>query len=82
MTFGSSLFLIAVGAILRYATTFEVNGVNIDEVGLILMVVGLIGFVLSLLYTMIWAGDRSRFASRDRYGDPRYGGPPPEDPRY
>jgi hypothetical protein len=82
MTFGSSLFLIAVGAILRYATTFEVNGVNIDEVGLILMIVGVIGFVLSLLYTMVWAGERSRWYRSWGRGDPRYGGPPPEDPRY
>jgi hypothetical protein len=60
MTIGTSLFLIAVGAILRYATNFHVRGVNMDEVGLILMIVGIIGFVISLLYALIWAGERSR----------------------
>ncbi len=82
MTFGSSLFLIAVGAILRYATTFEVNGVNIDEVGLILMIVGVIGFVLSLIYELIWAGERQRWYrswGRERYAQQP---PPPDDPRY
>jgi len=38
MTIGTSIFLIAVGAILRYATNFHVRGVDIDEVGLILMI--------------------------------------------
>jgi hypothetical protein len=77
MTIGTSLFLIAVGAILRYATNFHVKGVNMDEVGLILMIIGIIGFVISLLYTLIWAGERSRwyrYSPRDRYG--------PDDPTY
>ena len=50
MTIGTSIFLIAVGAILRYATNFHIRGVDIDEVGLILMIVGAAAFVLSLLY--------------------------------
>jgi hypothetical protein len=73
MTVGTSLFLIAVGAILRYATSFHVKGVDIDEVGLILMIIGVIGFALSLLYELIWAGERSRYYRywhRDRYVDP------------
>ena len=82
MTFGTSIFLIAVGAILRYATNLHVKGVDIDEVGLILMIVGVVAFVISLLYELIWAGERSRYYRywrRDRYGrDPGYG--PPDDP--
>ena len=70
MTIGTSLFLIAVGAILRYATNFHVKHVDMDEVGLILMIVGVIGFVLSLLYEMLWAGERTRWYRRDRYVDP------------
>ena len=43
MGIGTSIFLIAVGAILRYAVTEEVQGVEIQTVGLILMIVGIIG---------------------------------------
>jgi hypothetical protein len=45
---GTSLFLIAVGAILYFAVTAHVAGISIATVGLILMVVGVIGLVLSL----------------------------------
>ena len=43
-----SIFLIAVGAILRYAINVTVEGVEIDTVGLILMIVGVVGLVISL----------------------------------
>jgi hypothetical protein len=45
---GMSIFLIAVGAILRYAVTVTVSGVELQTVGLILMIVGIIGLVISL----------------------------------
>ena len=49
MTIGSSLFLIAAGAILRYAITRETwSSINIHTVGLILMIVGAVGLVLGL----------------------------------
>lgn len=48
MSIGASIFMIAVGAILRYAVTFTVSGVDITVVGLILMIAGLIGLVASL----------------------------------
>jgi hypothetical protein len=48
VTIGTSLFLIAVGAILKYAVTAHVAGVDIDTVGVILMVVGAVGLVLGL----------------------------------
>jgi hypothetical protein len=57
MTIGSSLFLIAVGAILKFATHFHVAGINLHTVGVILMVIGGIGLVLGL-YLLI-RGDRS-----------------------
>jgi hypothetical protein len=77
MTIGTGIFLFAVGAILRYATNFHVKGVDIHEVGLILMIVGAIAFVLALLYELIWAGERSRwyrYTGRGHYGpnDPDY----------
>ena len=74
MTIGLSLFLIAVGAILRFAVTAnDVAGVDIPTVGVILLIVGVIGLILSLaLLTM--AGDRRRDGVvREReYRDPRY----------
>lgn len=49
MTSGASLFLIAVGAILYFAVNASVSGVEIDTIGVILMVVGAIGFLWSLI---------------------------------
>ena len=53
MTIGTSLFVIAVGAILRYAVKDTWAAVDIPTVGLILMVVGAIGFVIGFYYTFI-----------------------------
>jgi hypothetical protein len=61
MTIGGSLFLIAVGAILRYATNLHVQGVDIDTVGLILMIVGIVGFVIAVVYEVFVARERSRY---------------------
>lgn len=58
MTFGSSLILIAAGAILRYAVTATVSGIDLQVVGLVLMIVGIVGLVLSLLWFGAWAGRR------------------------
>ena len=55
-----SLLLIAAGAILRYAVTAEAEGFNLSAVGVILMVVGAIGVVLSLVYWASWGGFNSR----------------------
>jgi hypothetical protein len=63
MRIGSSLFLIAVGAILYFAVTASLAGIDIQTVGLILMVIGLIGFVLSLVFRDRAGGT----ASRDYY---------------
>ena len=54
MTIGSSLFLIAVGAILRYAINKNTwHAISIDTVGLILMIVGVIGLVLGLYFYFV-----------------------------
>ena len=53
MSIGASLFLIAVGAILRYAVTASVSGIDLQTVGLILMVVGIIGLILSVVYLVV-----------------------------
>jgi hypothetical protein len=48
MTIGTSLFLLAVGAILRYAVNDEIQDIDLSVIGLILMIVGAIGLVLGL----------------------------------
>lgn len=48
MTVGSSIFLIALGAIIRYAITGSVSGVELDVVGLILMIAGVVGLAIGL----------------------------------
>jgi hypothetical protein len=53
MTIGTSLFLIAVGAILRYAVHDTWKAVDIPTVGLILMIVGAFGLVLGLYLTFV-----------------------------
>jgi uncharacterized protein DUF6458 len=58
MPLGSSLVLIAVGAILRYAVSAAVSGVSLPTIGLILMIVGGAGVILSLLYMLTWAPAR------------------------
>ena len=50
---GTSLFLIAVGAILKFAVTERVSGIELETVGAILMVVGIVGLVIVLIYPMI-----------------------------
>jgi hypothetical protein len=50
MSLGASLFLIGVGAILRFAVTAELAGIDIQVVGTILMVVGVLGFAISLWF--------------------------------
>jgi hypothetical protein len=57
-SFGGSLFLIALGAILRYAVTAEVAGIDIATVGLILMIAGGVMFVLTLIVTFSPRGPR------------------------
>jgi len=49
MTIGVSLFLIAAGAILKFAVTASVAGIDLQVVGVILMIVGAIGIVLDLI---------------------------------
>jgi hypothetical protein len=66
MTIGTSLFLIAVGAILRYAVTATVAGIDIQTAGLILIVIGVVGLVIGLF--MLTQG--------------RNDGPAADDPRY
>lgn len=70
MAWGTSLFLVAAGAILTYAVEVDVEGVNLDTVGIILMIVGAIGFLVSALFFAAWAPfRRERTIVRDREPD-------------
>jgi hypothetical protein len=56
MGLGVSIFLIAVGAILTWAVNATVSGLEIQTIGVILMVVGALGLVLSMIFWSSWAG--------------------------
>jgi hypothetical protein len=75
MTIGAAVFITAVGAILRYAVNDDIQGVDVQTVGLILMIAGIVGLFISL------AVEFSRRGRADRYvevreerdvRDPRY----------
>jgi len=51
-----SMLMIAAGAIMRFAVTVEGNGFNVGTAGMVLMVVGIIGAVLSIAYWASWGG--------------------------
>jgi hypothetical protein len=74
MTYAGSIFVIAVGAILRYATNLHVQGISIDTVGLILMIAGAVALVLSFFQEAIWSDRRRR---RELVAEERAGVPPP-----
>jgi hypothetical protein len=76
MQIGTSILLIALGAVLRYAVTGTLSWIDVQTVGLILMIVGILGLVISILYMVLWA-DRTG-PPRDAYASP----PPPRDRRY
>jgi hypothetical protein len=56
MGIGVSLLLIAVGAVLTWAVTATTSGIDVNTVGVILMVVGAVGLLLSLLFWSTWWG--------------------------
>jgi len=58
MQIGTSLFLIAVGAILAFAVNATISGLDINVIGYILMAVGVVGLVLSMFLWSSWRGGR------------------------
>jgi hypothetical protein len=56
MGVGVSLILIAVGAILAWAVDVSTSGFNLNSVGYILLVVGIVGLILSMIFWSSWAG--------------------------
>lgn len=81
MTIAGAIFLIAVGAILKFATNVHVQGVSLDTVGVILMIAGVAGLILSFFQEAIWS-DRAR-RREATYPEERREVPPREaPPRY
>ena len=72
MGIGTSIFLIALGAIMYFAVNVDISGLELQTVGLILMIVGVLGLIISL-YLMSQAsrrgvaGDRPVTRERDTY---------------
>jgi hypothetical protein len=61
-----SILLIAVGAILAWGVTAEAEGLDVNAIGIILLVVGLLGLVLSMIFWSSWGGFHRRTAYVDR----------------
>jgi hypothetical protein len=73
MGIGTSIFLIALGAILRWGVADAIEGVNLAVIGLILMVVGVVGLLVSLFYANLFTRDRAApggaYVERERVRD-------------
>lgn len=70
MTFAAAIILIAAGAIVRYALTVQSSVINLDTLGLILMIVGFAGLVLAFVQELIWT-DRAKNRGDDPRNPPR-----------
>ncbi len=66
MTVGISMFLIAAGAILKFATNLHVAHVDVDTVGLILMIAGLVGLLIGLYLESVEARRARSFVAEER----------------
>jgi hypothetical protein len=66
MGIGVSVFLIAVGAILAFAIDVTTDGVNLNTIGVILMVVGFLGLAITLaMASSIWGGRRAGYVEEE-----------------
>ncbi|HUQ21416.1 MAG TPA: DUF6458 family protein [Gaiellaceae bacterium] len=55
-----SILLIAVGAVLTWGVTAEAEGLDVNAIGVILMIVGILGLVISMMFWSSWGGFRRR----------------------
>ena len=73
MTFGAAIFLIAVGAIIRYATHLHIAGIDEHMIGLILIIAGVLGLIVAAFMTLTSTVRARRGGYTDRtYVDRRY----------
>ena len=73
MTFAGAIFLIVVGAILRWGVHLHIKHVDEQFIGLILIIAGLVGLVVALFQTLVWS---RRAGPADPYYGDRYDRPP------
>jgi beta-lactamase regulating signal transducer with metallopeptidase domain len=66
MGIGTSLFLVAVGAILYFAVNADIQGLEISTIGIILMVIGVVGLLISLFFLSSARRDPGRTVVRER----------------
>lgn len=64
MGLGVSIVVFAIGAILKFATTAHSSSFNIQTIGVILMMVGIVGFIASIIFWASWGGFGGRTRSR------------------
>jgi hypothetical protein len=81
MTIGAGIFLIAVGAILKFATNIHIQGVSVDTIGVILMIAGAVGLLIGLFQEIVWSRRRpvegAPVEERREVRDPAYREGPP-----
>jgi uncharacterized membrane-anchored protein len=73
VTIGGSIALIIIGAILRFAVTWTPNGIDLQVVGMILIIGGLVGLAISIGFLV---ARRRRTTSAQVYEERRYTEPP------
>lgn len=74
MGLGIGMLLAAAGAVLAFAVSKTVSGVNLHAVGWILLIAGIVGIALSMIFWSSWAGPGYWTRRRGPYGDEA---PPP-----
>jgi hypothetical protein len=65
MGIGVSLILIAVGAVLAFAVDVSTSGFNLNTIGYILLVVGIVGALISMMFWSSWGGFGGRTVAAD-----------------
>jgi Domain of unknown function (DUF6458) len=69
MTFAGAIFLIVVGAILRWGVHFHIKHVDEQFIGLLLIIAGIAGLIIAAFQTLVWS--RRAAHPDDRYYDDR-----------
>jgi hypothetical protein len=64
MGLGASIIIFAIGAILTFGVTVSASGIDLDAIGVILMIVGIVGALISMLFLSSWAPYRTVFRER------------------
>lgn len=80
MTIGAAIFLIALGAILRFAVSDSIEGIDLQTIGLILMIAGVLGVILEFFRQQMWRRDTRPVERETVVRDDRPA--PPRDRRY